>query len=89
MESHAQLAQATRTVNARIGFGIHLAVYLVVNALLIAINLVTTPERLWFPWALGGWGIGLALHGAALLCRTQGRTMKAAMIKQELNKQNR
>jgi hypothetical protein len=33
-----------------------------VNALLIIVNLSTTPDKLWFYWPLLGWGIGLAAH---------------------------
>lgn len=47
------------------GFRIHLAAYILVNALLIAINLLVTPDRLWFYWPLLGWGIGIVAHGTA------------------------
>jgi len=47
------------------GFRIHLAAYILVNALLIAINLLLTPDRLWFYWPLLGWGIGIIAHGTA------------------------
>jgi hypothetical protein len=43
-------------------FYIHAAVYVLVNLFLIALNLLTSPDRLWFYWALLGWGIGLAAH---------------------------
>jgi uncharacterized membrane protein len=48
------------------GFQIHLAAYVAVNLLLIAINLLTTPTVLWFFWPLLGWGIGILAHGAAV-----------------------
>lgn len=44
------------------GFAVHLFVYMAVNALLIAINLIVTPDSLWFYWPLLGWGAGLAAH---------------------------
>ena len=47
------------------GFRIHLAAYVLVNALLIAINLIFTPNTLWFYWPLLGWGIGILAHGLA------------------------
>ncbi len=40
----------------------HAAAYIVVNAFLIFVNLYTSPGYLWFPFAMAGWGIGLALH---------------------------
>jgi len=51
-----------RAGKARLGFLIHLGAYLAVNALLLGINLATTPDRLWFRWPLMGWGIGLLAH---------------------------
>ena len=44
-------------------FWVHLAVFLVVNAGLITLNLVKKPGKLWFYWVLMGWGAGLLLHG--------------------------
>ena len=41
----------------------HLALYLVVNLSLLALNLVVTPATLWFYWAAAGWGLGIAAHG--------------------------
>lgn len=48
-----------------LGFKIHAAVYVGVNLLLIAINLLTDPQTLWFVWPLFGWGLGLLGHAAA------------------------
>ncbi len=36
------------------------------NLLLIVVNLLTTPNHLWFYWPLVGWGIGIIAHGAAV-----------------------
>ena len=40
----------------------HLIIYIVVNILLIYVNLVYTPEYIWFIYPLLFWGLGLALH---------------------------
>lgn len=40
----------------------HLVIYLVVNAALCALDVLTGTDKLWFYWVLGGWGIGLAAH---------------------------
>lgn len=48
------------------GFYLHLAQYVVVIAALCAINLLTTPHRLWFYWPALGWGIGILAHAAAI-----------------------
>jgi hypothetical protein len=60
MEGHAK-----RAGKARLGFYIHLAAYLAVNALLVSINLATSPDRLWCKWPLLGWGLGLLAHALA------------------------
>jgi len=49
-----------------LGFKIHFGVYVAVNLLLLAVNLLTTPHILWFYWPLIGWGIGIVAHGAAV-----------------------
>jgi 2TM domain len=61
---------------ARIGFAIHLTVYLVVNALLVAINLTTSTQYLWFKWPLLGWGIGVFFHALAIFGLSRGAGSK-------------
>ena len=48
------------------GFYLHLAQYVVVIAALCAINLLTTPHRLWFYWPALGWGIAILAHAATI-----------------------
>jgi hypothetical protein len=48
------------------GFRLHLIIYAAVNVLLLVINLLTAPDKLWFYWPLIGWGIGLAGHAFAV-----------------------
>jgi hypothetical protein len=57
---------AERRVSARYGFYRHAMIYVMVNAGLAAVNLITSPGYLWFLWALCGWGVGLAAHGLAV-----------------------
>jgi hypothetical protein len=47
------------------GFRFHLFAYVLVNAILIAVNLMH-PHHLWFFWPLIGWGLGIAAHGYAV-----------------------
>ena len=44
----------------------HLAAYLVINTLLIAVNLLTSTAHFWFVYPLLGWGIGLASHAVSV-----------------------
>lgn len=53
---------ARRQIYRLRGFYQHLLVFVVVNGGLVAINLLASPDRLWFYWPLLGWGVWLALH---------------------------
>ena len=54
------------TVLGDTGFFFHFWSYVLVNAILIAVNLLLTPQHLWFFWPLLGWGIGILAHGLAI-----------------------
>lgn len=58
--------QAERRADVKLGFKVHLMAYLVVNAGLVAMNLVSSPGYFWAIWPIIGWGLGLAAHGIAL-----------------------
>jgi hypothetical protein len=49
----------------------HLAPYLLVNALLVSINLLTGARYFWAIWPILGWGMGIASHAVDAL-RTSG-----------------
>jgi len=66
MDDPEGYAYARQRVARIKGFYIHLTVYLLVNALLIAINLVTAHGVYWLYAPLVGWGIGLAAHAIAV-----------------------
>lgn len=55
-------------------FWIHLAIFLAVNAGLITLNLVRSPDKYWFQWVLLGWGAGLLLNAYRVFgcCWTKG-----------------
>jgi uncharacterized integral membrane protein len=55
--------KALRRVRRVKGFYAHLVSYILVNLLLFLINIMTTPDILWFYWPLFGWGIGIVMHG--------------------------
>lgn len=44
------------------GFMRHLGPYIIVIGALGLINLLTSPDSLWFLWPAIGWGVGLAFH---------------------------
>lgn len=44
------------------GYYLHLLIYLVMNLSLAILNLLTTPETLWFIGSPIFWGMGLLIH---------------------------
>jgi len=54
---------ARRRVRSLRVFYMHAMIYVAVNAVLIGINLVTSPHRPWSGAPLMGWGIALVVHG--------------------------
>lgn len=79
--------QARRHVERKIGFLIHLTVYIIVNTGLIVLSQALTRGHLWPLGPLLGWGIGLTLHGAAVYLHGPGARWKQRLIEQEIRKQ--
>ena len=48
------------------GFYAHLAAYVGVNAVLVVINLFTSPGVFWAIWPILGWGVKLGAHAVAV-----------------------
>lgn len=78
--------RAKDRVEKKIGFMIHAGVYAVVNAGLISLNLIRSPEKLWFFWPLGGWGIGLLFHAIKAFGPSSAANWKERMIEKEQSK---
>jgi len=62
LEEYKKAYREIRADEEKRGFQIHLVVYLLVNAMLIVINFVYSPEEIWFFYPLIGWGIGITAH---------------------------
>ena len=84
MEHQDLVRIARRRAGMKFGFFIHLAVFISVNALLIFINQRTTPGFSWFAFPLGGWAIGLSIHGLAVYLSGSG--LRERMVEGELRK---
>ena len=84
--------RASRKVKARVSFMWHLAIYIVVNLMLVFIYYSTAPSTSsgqvpWFLWALGGWGIGLMFNflGAFVFPSAENAPVQRWMVEQELS----
>ena len=72
--------KAKERVEALRGFYIHLTVYVIVNLGLFIINMMTSPEMLWFIWPLMGWGIAIALHALRVFVERPGSSWEEKKI---------
>ena len=84
MENKKAYKKAKKRAEAKIGFYIHLAVYIAVNIVLITINLLTSPQYIWFKWPLIGWGIGVFFHAMGVFVFTGKSAIKEKMIEKEI-----
>ena len=87
MENQKAYQRAKHRVEAKIGFFIHLTVYLGVNLLLIIINIATSAGHFWFKWPLIGWGIGLLFHAVGVFFKMEGMKIKERLIAKEMKKE--
>lgn len=55
--------KASRRVKELKGFYGNLTSYCLVIPFLTILNLLTSPDHLWFFWPMLGWGMGLFAHG--------------------------
>jgi hypothetical protein len=87
MENTARYRDAKRHVERKLGFLVHLSVYVLVNTGLILLNLSLQPHRWWALGPLLGWGIGLLFHGLAVVLHAPGAGWKQRMIENQMKKQ--
>lgn len=87
MKDQEVIQRVEKRVEEKLGFYIHLSAYIVVNLLLIALNLSTSPEAYWFQWPLFGWGIGVILHGLSVFVFGAGSAIRKRLIDAEMKKE--
>jgi hypothetical protein len=59
-------AKAKKRVEARLGFLIHAAMYVIASTGFVVIWALSGATYPWFVWPILGWGIGIAGHGLTL-----------------------
>jgi 2TM domain len=63
VDQHRRSALAAQQVAKRVGFYVHLSVFVLVCAGLAAVNIFATPEVWWAQWPFVGWGVAVIFHG--------------------------
>lgn len=86
MKNQQAYANAKKKVEARMGFYIHLVIYLVVNTFLVILNLTFTKDYFWAIWPMLGWGIGLIVHALSTFVFTAESSLKKRLIEKEMQK---
>ena len=86
MDTTDDHSAAERRVRAKLGFIAHATTYVLVMALLAAINLMTNRTHLWFVWPLLGWGIGLAWHAIGVFLLSHGSHVYDRWVDRELHR---
>ena len=88
MEYNQEIYQrAKKRVEAKLVFYQHLAIYIVVGAVLIGINYATSSEYLWFWWPILGWGIGVLLHALSVFVFSGVLGVTEGMIEKEMEQE--
>ena len=69
---------------AKLGVIRHALTYLLVMALLVAVNLVSRGQHLWFVWPLLGWGFGLLSHALGVFVFGRGTRLRERLVDREM-----
>lgn len=87
MDEDQRYERAKKRVEELKSYYIHLTAYISVNSMLIIINMVTSPEDIWFIFPLLGWGIGLTIHTiVTILGGKSGSSWEDKKIKKLMDK---
>ena len=72
---------ARKRAGMRMGWFVHLFVYVSVNLLLAIVSAAS--GKAWAAFPLVGWGLGLAIHGAVVLLRTGSFSLQERLVRKE------
>ncbi len=84
-EQDERYREARSRVNELRSFYRNLLTYLMINVVIVIINLVTSPDRLWFYWVTIFWGIGLLFHAMTVFLG-KGRLLGREWEEKQINK---
>ena len=74
---------ARKRAGAKLGWYVHLTVYLLVNALLFVIASQGAGNRQWSIYPALGWGLGLVLHGVSVFMLGTGGSFRESLVQKE------
>lgn len=74
---------ARKRANAKLGWYMHLAIYVVVNLFIFAMSQHAFGQRPWSVYPLLGWGLGVVLHGLSVFVLGSGSGLRERMEERE------
>jgi len=74
---------AHQRAGAKLGWYVHAVVYVVVNLFIFGISRYGFGDRSWPVVPMLGWGLGLALHGAAVLLLGSRDALRQRLVQHE------
>jgi hypothetical protein len=74
---------ARKRAGAKMGWYIHVTVYVVVNVFLFLVSDRAFGHRPWSVYSTLGWGLGVVLHGVSVFMMGGGSAMRERMIEKE------
>jgi hypothetical protein len=76
-------ALAHRRAQAKLGWYLHAAAYLLVNAVMFALSDRAFGTRPWSVYPLLGWGLGVVMHGISVFALGSGSGLRERMVQRE------
>ena len=73
-----------KRVRQKAEFVRHLLTFVIVGAVLAGLDLLTSPDSLWFYWPMGFWGIALVLHFADVFVTGEGTRLEERMVERAM-----
>ena len=89
MDNNQAYQLAKKRVEAKMGFYIHLSVYVAVILLLMVINFLSSSGTIWFQWPMLGWGVAVAFHALAVFIFPSRFAVTEEMIEKEMNREHK
>ncbi len=80
---------AHKRAGAKLGWYLHLAVYILVNGFMLALTYFGLRSRPWTMYPVLGWGLGLALHGVSVFLLGAGGGLRNSLVRKERERLHR
>lgn len=85
MTDEELMKRARKRVDMKMGFYVHLLVFVCVNLGLYLLNQYRGGQS-WHMFPLFGWGLGLAIHGIVTFLSLNGEGLRDRMLEAEVEK---